>query len=121
MKVFKNGMKIVMALLVLLALVGCATQKKEEETQVVGGWQTVEDGTITAELQEIFDKATEQLEGVDYKAVKLLETQVVSGTNYKFLCDATVVAPDAQTKQVIMTVYQNLQGEVEVLDITDAE
>lgn len=121
MKVFKNGMKIVMALLVLLALVGCATQKKEEETQVVGGWQTVEDGTITDELQEIFNKATEQLEGVDYKAVKLLETQVVSGTNYKFLCDATVVAPDATTKQVIMTVYQNLQGEVEVLDITDAE
>ena len=118
MKEFKKALTVFGIALIVLSATACSTAKEEK---IDGGWETVEDGEITTELQELFDKATEELEGVDYTPVKLLETQVVSGTNYKFLCDATVVSPDAETKQMIVTIYQDLQGNVEILDIQDAE
>ena len=118
MKEFKKALTVFGIALIVLSATACSTAKEEI---IDGGWETVEDGEITTELQELFDKATEELEGVDYTPVKLLETQVVSGTNYKFLCDATVVSPDAETKQMIVTIYQDLQGNVEILDIQDAE
>ena len=86
-----------------------------------GGWEAVEDGTITDELQELFGRAVEGLVGVEYTPIELLETQIVAGTNYKFLCESRVVAPDAETKQVIVTVYEDLDGNVSVTDISDAE
>ena len=118
MKEFKKALTVFGIVLIVLATTACSIAK-EKETD--GGWETAEDGEITTELQELFDKAMEELEGVNYTPVKLLETQVVSGTNYKFLCDATVVSPDAETKQMIVTIYQDLQGNVEILDIQDAE
>ena len=118
MKEFKKALTVFGIALIVLSATACSTAKEEI---IDGGWETVEDGEITTELQELFDKAMEELEGVNYTPVKLLETQVVSGTNYKFLCDATVVSPDAETKQMIVTIYQDLQGNVEILDIQDAE
>ncbi len=86
-----------------------------------GGWEAAQDGTITDELQELFDRAAEGLTGVDYTPIELLETQIVAGTNYKFLCESRVTAPDAETKQVIVTVYEDLEGNVSITDISDAE
>ena len=86
-----------------------------------GGWEAAQDGTITKELQELFDRAVEGLTGVDYTPIELLETQIVAGTNYKFLCESRVVAPDAETKQAIVTVYEDLDGNVSVTDISDTE
>ena len=118
MKELKKVFLAMSVIMILLASAGCTSKK---ETVIDGGWSTVEDGTITDELQELFDKAVAELDGADYKPVKLLETQVVAGTNYKFLCDATVVSPDAKTKQAIVTIYQDLEGNVEILSIEDAE
>lgn len=92
----------------------------EEET-MLGGWQKAEEGTVTDELQEIFDQAMEGFTGVGYTPVELLETQLVSGMNYRFLCDAVTVVPGAETRQAIVTIYRDLNGNCSILDIQDAE
>ena len=56
--------------------------------------------------------------GVNYTPVALLGTQVVSGMNYSFLCEATVVYPDAQPYYAVVTVYQDTQGKAEIRNIT---
>ena len=89
------------------------------EIAIVGGFTPVEDGTITAELQAIFDKGLEGLASVGYKAKKLVATQVVAGTNYKFLCDATVVYPGAVATEKYVTIYKDLQGNCSLLNVED--
>lgn len=96
-------------------------QEDSGDGAAVGGWEAAEDGTVTPELQELFDKAAEKLLGVDYTPIKLLETQLVAGTNYRFLCESRVVAPNAETKQVIVTVYKDLNGSAVITDISDVE
>lgn len=106
------------AMIALLAgTFGCAA--KAEETQAFGGWTEAADQTITPELQEIFDKAAEKLIGVGYRPVSLLGTQIVNGTNYKFLCEGTAVYPGAETKTYIITIHQALDGHAEILEIEE--
>ena len=40
------------------------------------------------------------------RSVALLSTQVVAGTNYRILCEATVVYPGAESHYAVMTVYE---------------
>ena len=54
---------------------------------------------------------------VDYEALALLGKQIVAGTNYAYLCKATVVAPDAQPYLAVVFVYQTLEGDCELLKI----
>ena len=116
----KRAFLITMVIVMTLAFSGCKKEEKEEtETPaVLGGWTEVEDGRMSKERVELFYKALDDLEGVDYVPLKLLETQVVSGTNYRFLCNATPVTPDAETYQVIITIYEDLKGNAEVTDIS---
>ena len=55
--------------------------------------------------------------GVGYVPVALLSTQLVAGMNYRYLCEATTVVPDAETSYAIVTVYQDLEGNAEVTEI----
>ena len=104
-----------LAALMLFALAACGQQKADVQT--AGGWKLTEDGALTEEAQSAFDKATEGLLGVNYTPLALLGTQLVSGTNYCFLCEATVVYPDAQPYYAVVSVYQDLQGKAEILNI----
>ena len=88
---------------------------------LLGGWNAAEDPAISEDVQAVFDKGCEKLLGVDYKAIALLATQVVSGTNYKVLCQAAAVSPDAQPHYVVMTLYSALDGHVDVLSVDDVE
>ncbi len=90
-----------------------------QDTEQVGGWTQPASPAITKEAQAAFDKAMEDFTGVSYKPVELLGTQVVAGTNYRFLCDAQVVYPGAELYQAIVTVYEDLDGNASILDITD--
>ena len=92
---------------------------EEAAQEIVGGFTPAENEELTEELRELFDKATEGLIGVSYKPVKLLETQIVSGMNYRFLAESQVVAPGAEASQVVVTVYRSLSGEVSILEIAD--
>lgn len=110
----KRIIALMLMLVLLLALPACG-QKKEEAS--VGGWTPTEDAVLTEAAQGAFDKAMEGLVGVNYTPVALLGTQLVSGTNYSILCEATVVYPDAQPYYAVVTVYQDLQGKAEVKNI----
>ena len=88
---------------------------------LVGGWAATEDASVPEEAEEVFAAATETLLGVDYEPVALLSTQVVSGTNYCFLCRGTVVAPDAEPGYYLMYIYEDLQGNAQVLEIKEIE
>lgn len=107
--------------LMVLSLAACGKKEEPAEEQVAGGWTKVEDGTMTPELQEIFDKAIEGLVGVNYEAVELVETQVVAGTNYKFLAKGTTVTMPPMEGTYYVTVYKNLDGGVELLNIEQIE
>ncbi|MBQ3374347.1 MAG: hypothetical protein IJG40_14585 [Oscillospiraceae bacterium] len=91
------------------------------ESPLVGGWTAPDSPEITPELQELFDKATEGLLGVNYTPVALIGTQLVSGMNYCFLCEAKAVIPDAVPYYVNVTVYRDLQGNAKVTDIEGVE
>lgn len=84
---------------------------------MLGGWSATESPEITPEVQDLMDKATEGLLGVDYTPVAYLGTQLVAGTNHCILCQAKVVYPDAQPYYALVYLYEDLSGNVEVLDI----
>ena len=84
-----------------------------------GGWEATRDTAIDADAQAVFDDAMEGLLGVEYEAVDLLATQVVAGTNYCFLCRSTVVVPDAVPGYSLVYVYQDLEGNAQILGIED--
>ncbi len=113
----------VFLLILVFVMAGCGAKNKENEQkesyQVAGGWTKVDDGTVTPELKEMFDSATSQLTGVEYTPVELLETQIVSGLNYKFLCTGKAVVPDAQEKKFYVYIYKNLDGEAVVTEIEE--
>jgi len=84
---------------------------------LAGGWEVAADPTVTPERKAIFDKGMEGLLGVNYVPVLYLGSQVVAGTNHAFLCQATVVVPDAVPEWMVVYLYQDLQGNISVLDI----
>lgn len=133
----KKTIAILLCILLIAVSVACAGIKIEtsesievhEETNdtsedqiggsVVGGWTNAEDPAMTEELRSIFEKATEGLLGVNYIPVACLGTQIVAGTNYCFLAQATVVYPDAAPKYVLVYVYQDLSGNATVMNFAD--
>lgn len=82
-----------------------------------GGWSTFSED-ITPEAYEVFEKATEFLLGVSYEPVAFA-TQVVAGTNYRFFSNATVVYPNAPNTAVMIEIYQPLQGDPYITDISE--
>ena len=113
------------ALTMLLTAAGCSVQAYDKdaepaEREIVGGW-TEEDGAITDEMKELFDKAFGQLIGVSYKPIRLISTQLVSGKNYKFLCEATLPGQNSDPVMKVVTIYVDLQGNTSILSIEDPE
>lgn len=95
-------------------------REEAADEEIVGGWQKAESPELTDEAKAAFEKAIEGFVGVDYKPVALLGTQVVTGTNYRILCEATVAYPGAETQEVVMTIYEDLDGNASILSIEDA-
>ena len=115
-------MKTLTAILICCSLLfGIIAFSACAETPLLGGWSTPDSPEITPELQELFDKATEGLLGVNYTPVALIGTQLVSGMNYCFLCEAKAVIPDAVPYYVNVTVYKDLEGNAKVTDIEGVE
>ncbi len=115
MKTLKKTLAILFVLGMILSLSSCG--RTSAEPAAVGGWKLTENGAITNEAQAALDKALDGLVGVRYVPVALLGTQLVSGTNYCILCEATVVYPDAKPYYAIVTVYADLQGGAELRNI----
>ena len=75
-----------------------------------GAWEIAESTAITSDHQKIFDEATGKLDGYGYKPVALLATQVVSGTNYAFLCESTIISEHAMRSMKITYINVDLKG-----------
>ncbi len=87
--------------------------------EMPGGWSLVQDDALTDETKAIFDAALEGLVGARHEPLYLLETQVVAGRNYCFLCRSTAVYPGARPYYTLVFVYQDLSGASTLLNIAD--
>ena len=96
----------------------CQTNLDYEEG-VVGAWQEADSPALTDEAKAAFSKATEGFVGVDYVPVALLSEQVVAGTNYRILCEATTVYPGAEMHYAVVSVYESLEGNANIISVTD--
>ena len=83
-----------------------------------GGWAETGSPALTDEVKAAFTKAAEGFSGVGYEPVAQLATQVVAGTNYSVLCRATPVADGTDAYYAIVTVYEDLEGNAEITDIS---
>ena len=72
-------------------------------------------------MKAVFDKAMEELVGVDYTPVAVLEKQLVAGMNYCILCEAKGVYPGAQKTYALVYIYADLSGNTEISDIVAFE
>ena len=105
--------KMTALILCIVMLMGVALA----EGQLAGGWKAAENPEITEDVQELVKKGLDGLVGVGYVPVAYLGSQVVAGTNHAILCQATVIYPDAQPSFVILYLYEDLQGNVSILNI----
>lgn len=91
---------------------------QEIKDSSLGGWE-VNSGSLSVEsnaaAKAAFEKATERMEGYEYEPIALLGTQVVAGTNYSILARGTAVVPDAIPSYEIITIYEDLEGNAEIL------
>ena len=88
-----------------------------ESTPITGGWAINNDfdGIDDANAMSAFEKATEDLDGYRYDVAAVLGSQIVAGTNYLYLCRAEMVVPDAKPEYVILKVYEDLEGNAEII------
>lgn len=91
------------------------------EAALSGGWMPSEDPAVTEEMQALFDRAMEGLVGVNYAPVAYLGSQLVAGTNHAFLAQATEVYPGAQAGYVLVYLYEDLAGNVDLMNIADLD
>lgn len=93
-----------------------------EEEMIVGGW-SVSSMDITDAHKELFKKAQETLTGAVYTPIALLGTQVVAGTNYRFICyrEASVSELNAEPVYAIVVIYEDLKNNASITEIKDSE
>ncbi len=101
-----------------------AAETEAVETEVVGivgGWSRADCPVVTDEIRALLEKAQGNLTGAEYEAAAYLGSQLVSGTNHAVLCRITPVVPDAVARYAVVILYEDLEGNVEILDILDSE
>ena len=86
-----------------------------------GGWSESESPVMPKEAKDALEKACETLTGAEYNPVALLATQVVAGVNYRIICEAKPTVPNAETYYVIVTVYEDVNGNAEITKTTEFE
>lgn len=111
-------MKRMLVLLTVLFLALSATAWAESTT---GAWQAAADIALTPELLAPLEDALADLDGVVYEPVAYLGSQVVAGLNHCYLCRPTVVYPDAQPSWKLVYVYEPLEGQAQLLRISDLD
>lgn len=80
---------------------------------VVGGWTKYHD--LTEEDRKVFNEALEGFVGVNYDP-KEVSTQVVAGTNYRFMCNASMPPSEVMWKAIV-EIYNPLDGKPHITGI----
>ncbi len=113
----KNLTKVLAATLTLILTCALLLSAACAEAPLMGGWTPAESTEISEERAAVFEKGMEKLVGVHYEPLAYLASQVVAGTNHCFLCWATVVYPGAQPSYTLVYLYEDLAGNVSILNI----
>lgn len=113
-------LKILIVLLAATAMTACGGQspkagkqteskmEKQAESPVVTGGYT-QQRPLSDEERELFRQVTHGMTGVSYTP-ETVATQVVAGTNYRFICTAKTATRNPETYQAEVTVFQPLPG-----------
>lgn len=128
----KNQIAAVLFSLTMLAGAGCSAKintsenssviSEETQNESTGSWVwNQSDVSLDAnkDVKEAFEKAMQELTGVHYEPIAYLAYQVVSGNNYCILCRSTVIYPDAEATYSLVTIYEDLEGNAEMIDAKD--
>lgn len=108
-------------MLVLLTVLFLALSSTAGAEIATGAWQAAADIALTPELLAPLEDALTGLVGVAYEPVAYLGSQVVAGVNHAYLCRATVVYPGAQPTWAMVVVYEPLEGQAQLLRISDLD
>lgn len=95
-----------------------------ETTTETGAYEKFDGDEIPEEALEKFNLAFSKADyDAELKPIALLETQVVSGTNYKFLAEQIPNNPEDPISVVTVTVYADLNGNAEIstIEVSDAK
>lgn len=97
---------------------------EETQKESTGSWMWNQKSTsldANKEVKEAFEKAMQELSGVNYEPIAYLAYQVVSGNNYCILCRSTVTYPDAKPTYSLVYIYEDLEGNAEISDVKDID
>lgn len=81
----------------------------------VGTW-TAFTSEISPIEMKVFQEAISGIIGVNYTPVAVA-TQLVSGTNYRFFCNAVATYPGAVNQGMMVQIYAPLEGNPHVVSI----
>ena len=91
----------------------------EDLTELAGGWYAAEETetfTIDSAAGEAMDSAREHFTGSDVEVLAYLGSQIVSGTNYAYICKVTPTSLEPVSQVELVTVYQDLDGNCSFVD-----
>lgn len=113
--------KIVIGIILIIVcflISGCGKNETViEERNIVGGWDIdipINQIDLPDHAQEVFEKATSNYKEMKLTPVSLIGTQIVSGTNYMYLCKGE---KDSSTKWVFVTIYNDASNNVEIKNV----
>lgn len=111
----KKFLVLSLAAVMLLSAAACGQKREGDEERIVGGWVRAESPEITDALRALTDK----VEDIHITPVAYLAHQLVAGTNHRLLCRVSAVAEDAAETWAVVTLYEDLQGNVSLTEIRD--
>ena len=122
-------LSIIILMMACLALPALAAKASTPGNQSVshpeeiedGGWSAPENAGITDALAEIFDKAIADLEDFEYEPVALLESKIVAGYCYRFLCETREKMDNEEPGVAVVEIFLDLEGNAKVISIEEQE
>ena len=100
---------------------GTETVDEDQEEQLSGGWTNELTEDIPDEALDAFDQAYDAYEEDIYiEPEAYAGSQIVAGTNYKFLCKIIQEA-DGEPTEAYVIVYKDLQGNCSITGFEDAD
>lgn len=84
------------------------TKEKMTEKEMVAGGYT-QQRALKEDETALFEAATRGLTGVSYTP-ESVATQIVAGTNYRFICTAVTATADPKTYKAMVTIFRPLPG-----------
>ena len=128
---FKKLSVILLALIMATMVTACGssgetgenedTAATESSEAMSGGWEIYDNeaNVLPEDVQAAFDKAEETFTGSELKPVAYIASQVVAGTNYMILCEATTTTETPSTSYQMVIVYADLNGNAEITQMKE--